>query len=271
MEAEKETRLKIPQVNAFDFRVKYSATDRKRHHYEITLHTHRELEIYINLSGDVSFLVGNTLYPLSRGDVIIARPGEYHHCVYRSDREHQLYWILFDSEANRGLLDVLQGDFTENFISPDGHDREELLELCRLLQEGNPTEEEKIYAFLRMFAILKANRNTGKISREEMPEELGKIVAYIHDNICGELLVAELAKVFYISQSTLERMFKAHLDITPLEFIRRKKLALAAELLRKGDSVLEAGTAVGYNDSSYFIRLFRQHYGCSPLQYKKRG
>lgn len=60
----KITKLKIPSLNEFDFQIKYSETDRKSHTHEIGLHTHNELEIYINLSGDVSFLVENNLYAL---------------------------------------------------------------------------------------------------------------------------------------------------------------------------------------------------------------
>ena len=71
-------------------------------------HSHDCYEFYINVSGDVSFLVENSLYPLSRGDVIIARPGEQHHCVYRSDKPHKMFWILFDCEKNQTVLDFSQ-------------------------------------------------------------------------------------------------------------------------------------------------------------------
>ena len=94
-------KLNIPALNDFDFQIKLTETNRSIHTYEIGLHTHSEFELYINLSGDVSFLVENNLYDLKHGDVIIARPGEYHHCVYRSDAPHKLFWILFDCQKTR--------------------------------------------------------------------------------------------------------------------------------------------------------------------------
>ena len=90
------TKIKIPTLNEFDFQIKLTETNRSLHTHEIGLHTHNEFELYVNLSGDVSFLVENNLYNLSRGDVIIARPGEYHHCIYRSDAPHKFFWILFN-------------------------------------------------------------------------------------------------------------------------------------------------------------------------------
>ena len=45
----------------------------------------------------------------------------------------------------------------------------------------------------------------------------------------------------------------------------------AAQMLKQGESVLQAGAAVGYNDTSYFIELFKAYYGTTPLKYKNSG
>lgn len=264
----KITKLKIPALYEFDFQIKLTQTNRNIHTHEIGLHTHNEFELYINLSGDVSFLVENNLYDLSRGDVIIARPGEYHHCVYKSDAPHKFFWILFDCNKNREILDFLQDGFCRNYISPQDDLREELLELCYTLHNGVLTDEEKIYAFFRIFAILKQSKNNVS-EKSLLSHELHKIIDYIGIHIHEEITVNGIAKALYISQSTLERRFKEALNTTPSEYIKKKKLMLAAELLREGKSVLVAGTSVGYNDNSYFIELFKRYYKVTPYQYKK--
>ena len=263
----KITKLTIPSFNEFDFQIKYTETNQKIHVNEIDLHTHNEFEIYINLSGDVAFLVENNLYNLTRGDVIIARPGEHHHCIYRSDAPHKLYWILFDCHKNDGFFDF---DFNGNYISPQGDFREELLELCHTLHDCPITDEEKAYSFFRILAILKKSRRPHSDSQSVLPLELSKIISYIDSHIHEEVTVTSLAKEFYISQSTLERKFKEWLDISPSEYVRRKKLVSAAEFLRDGKSVLDAGISVGYNDTSYFIEIFKRYYGITPRQFKKK-
>ena len=262
------TKIKIPTLNEFGFQIKLTETNRSLHTHEIELHTHNEFELYINLSGDVSFLVENNLYDLSRGDVIIARPGEYHHCVYKSDAPHKFFWILFDCNKNREILDFLQDGFCRNYISPQDDLREEFLELCYTLHNGVLTDEEKIYAFFRIFAILKQSKNSLS-EKSLLSHELHKIIDYIGIHIHEEITVNGIAKALYISQSTLERRFKEALNTTPSEYIKKKKLMLAAELLREGKSVLVAGTSVGYNDNSYFIELFKRYYKVTPYQYKK--
>lgn len=269
MHSGKLTEFTMPSVNAFRFQIKYTETDRSSHTHEIGLHTHGEFELYINLSGDVSFLVENNLYDLSRGDVIIARPGEYHHCVYRSDAPHKLFWILFDCDKNRGVLDFLRNDYRQNFVSTKNELREELIDQCYALHSSQLTDEEKLYAFFRIFAILKQSINAAPVQPSQMPQELRKMIDYIDGHISEEITVKGIAKALYISQSTLERQFKEALDITPLEYIRKRKLVLAAEMLKDGKSVLTAGSNVGYNDASYFIELFKRYYGMTPNQYKK--
>lgn len=69
-------------------------------------HIHEECEIYVNLSGDVSFVVENHIYPLKPGDIIITRPYEYHHCVYHSNKLHKHFWVLFSSSGNEHLFDI---------------------------------------------------------------------------------------------------------------------------------------------------------------------
>ena len=262
------TKMKMAPLNEFDFQIKYSETDQKSHWHEIDLHIHNEFELYINLSGDVSFLVENSLYPVSRGDVIIARPGERHHCVYRSDKPHKLFWILFNSEKNKHLLDFLKDDFKENYISTSDELRCELIELCSAFHSNELSKEEQLYSFFRIFAILKESKKKSKLVKNILPYDLSRIIDYIDKHINEQLTVTQIADNLYISQSTLERHFKQILNITPLEYIRKKKLILAAQLLQNGESVLHTGIKVGYNDNSYFIQLFKRYYGCTPHEYK---
>ena len=52
-------------------------------------HMHHECEIYVNLCGEVSFAVEDRIYPVRRGSVIITRPYEFHHCIYRANKLHE--------------------------------------------------------------------------------------------------------------------------------------------------------------------------------------
>ena len=90
----------------FQLSVKYiDYVPEKPEDYPVS-HVHSQCEVYINLSGDVSFVVENSIYPISPGSVIITRPFEYHHCIYHKNVEHKHFWILFSSDGNEPLLDL---------------------------------------------------------------------------------------------------------------------------------------------------------------------
>ena len=260
--------LDFPGLSPFYFDIKYSETDRL-HTRQLYAHTHGECEIYLNLSSEVSFMVENHIYPLTRGDVILARPGEYHHCIYHSDARHRFYWILFSCEGNRDLLEPFFGDAHVNFVSPPDALRKELIELCRHLHDDELSPTERYCDFFRMLYILREGAVAQHAHEQTLPGDLADMLAFIAENITAPLHVSDIARRLHLSESSVERKFYHYLNISPASFIRKKKLMAAAALLRRGESVLSAGMSVGYTDSSHFIKLFREYYGVTPLQYKK--
>ncbi len=268
MKSSKITNTKFEEIKEFDFMIKRTCTNRSIHTHEIGLHIHKELEIYINLSGDVSFLVENNLYPVSFGDIIIARPGEYHHCVYNSDAEHNFFWILLDTDNNKGLFEFLSNSDFPNLIKPYKSEKDEIVSLCEKLLDGDLSQFEKFYCLLSFINILKENADNSPYSNA-LPKDLRCALEYIDENISENIKVSDISNYTYSSESTLERRFKQYLGLKPLEFIQKKKILTAAQLLKKGESVLNAGTSVGFSDNSYFISLFKRFYGVTPSHYKK--
>jgi len=80
-------------MSRVDFSINHLDIDAASSLNQNETHIHKECEIYLNLSGNVCFEVENHLYPISRGSVIITRPYEYHHCIYRSNARHEHFWI----------------------------------------------------------------------------------------------------------------------------------------------------------------------------------
>lgn len=230
-------------------------------------HIHDQCEIYVNGSGDVSFMVEGQLYPVERGNAIITRPFEYHHCVYHSDTPHEHYWILFSAAGNEELLSPF-------FDRPAGAGNriipaqpEKLLQICRrLTEERSPLEQ------YRDFFILIGLLKNGEVPVDTpLPENLQQILGEINRNFTAPLQIEALAGEHFISVNTLERQFKTHLGVTPSEYLRQKRLAHAAALLREGVSVSSAAEQSGFADPSRFILYFKNRFGKTPLQYKKEA
>ncbi len=79
----------------------------------------------------------------------------------------------------------------------------------------------------------------------------------------------KLEGILYLSHSTLNRRIKALFDTTPNEYIKSKRLAVAAKMLSDGNMrVNEICRAVGIPSPSYFSKCFKERYGMLPLEYR---
>ena len=233
-------------------------------------HIHRACEIYVNLSGDVAFEVENRIYPISRGSVIITRPLEYHHCIYRSQKRHEHYWITFTAQEE---------DFLQIFFHREkGQDNliqlteSQLLQLCALLEALPKTADplrQRILC-LQLFAVLnEGTRGRPEATLDALPEAVAKTLRFMDDHLAEDLSVHTLAKAGSVSVNTLERHFKSTLGASPSSVLRKKRLIASMACLRGGNSVTEAALKCGFSDYSNYIQLFRKQFGMTPLQYKK--
>ncbi len=86
------------------------------------------------------------------------------------------------------------------------------------------------------------------------------------------LRVGELARRCGLSEPHFRRLFTATLGRSPQTYWLDLRLQMAASLLRTSSrSVLEVSLAVGFETLSSFNRLFRRHFDCNPLAWRKQG
>ena len=261
--------VSVPQVNPFTLRAAWHTTNQ-----DTPSHIHEECEIYVNVSGDVSFMVENHLYPVGWGDIILSRPYEYHHCVYNSDKPHEHFWILFSVNGNEALLrpffDRERGEKNRLVLPPAEKIR--CLQICRRLaqEESGSTPAEGLRLFFDLLHLLEdAEPDESPVPANTLPTELAGVVAHMHAHCTEPETVRELAARFHISVNTLERYFRRHLAISPRGYLENLRLAHAARCLAGGCTVLEACTQSGFPDCSRFIAVFKRHFGLTPLQYRK--
>ena len=123
-------------------------------------HIHDKCEIYVNLSGNVSFMVEGQLYPIKRGSVIITRPLEYHHCIYHDFSPHEHFWILFSCAGNEPLFNAFfdRPAGTKNLIELSGVEADALFDLCHTLTHNKDMTQFEYYrCFFDIISLLSAN------------------------------------------------------------------------------------------------------------------
>lgn len=238
-------------------------------------HIHDCCEIYFNIAGDVSFSVENTIYPVCSGDMIVTMPNEVHYCIYNTDSLHDYYCLwLRAAEPFQYLLapffDRKRGE--HNRISLDEQAKARLAGwLDTLLQERDAQKGATVKGSAAILGILDLLNDVKDHTAApmELPASLKDILAFIEENLDKSCTVQTLCDTFFISRSSIGRLFKHHLGTTPTKYVESKRLALAKLLLEKNISVQAACEKCGFPDYSHFIALFKTRFGVTPLQYKK--
>ncbi len=97
-----------------------------------------------------------------------------------------------------------------------------------------------------------------------------KAMRYIQRHLSVRLKTEEVAKVLFISESTLRKLFKVETGMTigdycdELIFLKAKRM-----LIKKGTSLKDISTKLGFCDQFYFSRRFKEKYGITPSQYRR--
>lgn len=92
----------------------------------------------------------------------------------------------------------------------------------------------------------------------------------IESHLYSNIGVDQMAFLAGQSLSTFKREFKKHFNDTPANYIRNKRMKKAASLLHNSSlTINEISFQLGYEDSSYFSRLFFKTYNVLPSSYRK--
>jgi AraC family transcriptional regulator len=101
------------------------------------------------------------------------------------------------------------------------------------------------------------------------PRWLRQVFERVSDNPCSTYELRDLAKQALVHPAHLSREFLRYYHLNLWEFIRRRRIALAAELIDKGQHPFaDIAQMVGYSDQSHFTRAFRQVMGTTPSAYR---
>jgi transcriptional regulator GlxA family with amidase domain len=101
--------------------------------------------------------------------------------------------------------------------------------------------------------------------------KLIEAVTLMEMNIEEPLSTDDLAHHVGLSRRHLERLFKKHLQTVPSKHYLELRLEHARQLLRQSDkTILQIGLACGFTSASYFSTAYRNHYGVTPREERKR-
>jgi len=147
--------------------------------------------------------------------------------------------------------------------------------LIRVYTEGHPSRDVFVNFMLQELIIrLLQSKARNLLLREQAGpghQRLRHVTAFIAHNLQDDISVDDLSEQACMSKPHFFRCFKNTFGITPVEYINARRIELARELLATTDqSLTDICYQTGFNNTSYFSRLFKRYERLSPSAYRKK-
>ncbi len=100
--------------------------------------------------------------------------------------------------------------------------------------------------------------------------DLSRVLNFIHDNLTKRITIDQAAELMNYSSCYFSKYFHRRVGISFQDYVIEKRIELAKELLQRNQEMKISSVAFrcGYNDVSYFSRIFKKRTGMTPQQYQ---
>ena len=106
---------------------------------------------------------------------------------------------------------------------------------------------------------------------EAFDEKCKAMLAFVHEHYAEPLRIEQIAAAGFCSQREAFRTFQQCLHVTPLNYLQSYRLQMAADrLVRSGQQITAIAVDCGFASLSYFGKVFRQKFGCTPAQFRSK-
>jgi len=105
-----------------------------------------------------------------------------------------------------------------------------------------------------------------------MLKQLNAAIEYIEANLCAEFDLNAAAGIACVTADSFTRFFSYMTGMTLTEYVRRRRLTIAAQELRSSKApVIDIAMKYGYDSAAAFSRAFTKQHGITPSAYRKNG
>lgn len=250
-------------------------------------HGHNYMEFMYVFSGSITHLIGKETVTLQRGDILFLNK-HIRHSILRADTQDiGLNFILSDAFLQMTMQNGIGNPVLKSFIEENFSQYGEGEYLYFKTKDNFPIRnlmDNLIYAVVKrsqelygglvslLFSYLSYYGDTlHNKSRFSSPDArfLKAVLGYLEGNyrtatLCG------LAGIMGYHEAYLSRRIRLVTGFSFQELLQEKRLTCAANLLSTSNLTVENIIhAVGYENQSYFHRIFRARYGTTPHRYRK--
>lgn len=219
-------------------------------------HSHPFNQLVLPLRGVINIRVGSFNGKVAPGECVIVKCNEEH--LFTANIEAR--FVVSDMEI-----------LPENIVSSQrivfatNEPLKKYLSFVENQLENNINRKLE-QAMFDMFTLLLAEQPL----LPKVDNRIATVVSFIQKNIAENLQIKELAASVFLSETQFKKVFKQQTGMAVMKYVTKHRMEKAQALLTHTDYPLQIiGEKIGYKDLSSFSRVFSQHFGLSPIKFKK--
>lgn len=255
----------------------------------VPLHWHDEIEIFIVVSGCINVTLQNHLYELHENEAVIIKGSIMHsmhacgeNCVYIAyDFDSSIIGSKYDSVFNQKYVQPLlrSSEFSWVFLKGSNPVQKEMIDkliACNTLHETQQFGYEWLIREALSSIWLKLIEYVNLIPKKTNPgnsiesDRVKRIITYIATNYGEPISLSDIAYSTNISERECFRCFKNMVGIPPIAYLVKYRVSMASQMLMETEkSISHIASACGFDNASYFSKMFKRHTGMTPRKYRE--
>ena len=262
----------------------------------VRLHWHPEIELDFVKTGTAIYNMGDEAIEVEAGSAIVINEGRIHSIENKyPDKDCVIISMLF----NIGYLFDKNGSFlsakyrepiTENqalgyaLFTPNSKTGREGIDNINNIIKINLDKRYgyeiitkgllcNIWMQLLDLSIKESDSKINVLSILD-EERVKYAISYINANYSKALTLDEIAGSVHLSKSECCRCFKRATNMTPFEYLMKQRILESARKMQRNDpisnSIADLAESVGFNNASYYNRIFKKYFGDTPTKSKEK-
>lgn len=250
-------------------------------------HTHDYVEVVYMCEGETTHIVDGKKISLKKGELLLLGQSAKHEILEAGENDIAVNFIILphffdetltaigdeETPLRQFLIDCLCGNKEGyNYLYygvSEVFEIQNLMDTLLLTVMGEAPNKRKLTGMTMALLFLQLRAHTEALMTETKEDAaIFKLLDYIESNYADASLT-EAAKALHYDLSWLSREIVRKTGKTYTQLLQEKRLSQAAFLLKNTKAkVSDISFAVGYENVSYFHRIFTQRFGMSPRNYR---
>ena len=270
---------------------RYHTCDASGNFY-VSCHWHPDTEIIYLQKGSIRLFINGSPHIVEKDTIIFINREELHNLDSLAPGTTYdalvfplefLSFDFYDYCQHKYLLPLIQKKlFFPSFLKPGdicyNTVRECITGICSCCSLKSAGYQMAVKAFLLQILACLIQQNCLIFSQENRSafhekklDTMKNIVSYLQEHISEKILVDDVASICFMSANYFCKYFKHQFGKTFTQYVNGLRLEKACRLLEETDlPVMEISLQCGFENLSYFVRLFKKDKGVTPSDYRRR-